>query len=192
MRSTGFVLVLSLVGCDSSLNEKQHDARRAEADTEERIDTAVKKTQQEIDAARIQASEKIANARQDAAERADDALTEGREEVREAQASGRKTVQEANDAIRESGRNSRLSIEKDLDEIDRRVKAARENMRDETNDSIASTSRSLTNVSESSAKIREEVKVFESKTVQSIQAFQSDLNQKIGELLASLEKVEKT
>lgn len=192
MRSTGLVLVLSLVGCDSSLDEKQHDARRAGADTEEKIDTAVKKTQHEIDAARIQASEKIADAREDAAERADDALADGREAVRDAQDSGKKTVQEANDAIRESGRNSRLSVEKDLDEIDRRVKAARESIRDKTDDSSASTSRSLAEVAEVSARIRADVKVFESKTVQSIQAYQSDLNQKIGALLASLEKVEKT
>lgn len=192
MRSTGIVLIFSLLGCDDSLNDKQQDARRVGAETEEKIDTAVAKTQREIDAARAEASDDIAKAKEEATERAHDALAEGREDVLEAKKSARQTVQEAQDAIREAGKKSRLSVEEDLDEIDDRVKKARENLKNKTGDAHALAEQSLSEVSETTAEIRADVKAFETKTVQSIQEYQMELNRKIGALLANLEKAEKT
>jgi archaellum component FlaC len=129
-------------------------------------------------------------ARRDMNQKVDDLAASGNDAIRRAQEKAEVETQDVSEALRKAGENLRRSIETQLNGIDKRVATAREAVGEKTGEVRAKSEKTLDDVARKTESVRQDLKTFETKTIQSIEAFSKQINDRLKELGKSIDGIE--
>ncbi len=194
MTNRGYFLLptlsLALFGCETNVDEAQAEARDAAVLSDEKIDAATAKAEKKNAEARHEAAEDIAKIQKDTKERIGEATTDAEATILAARTDALEKKADATHALRKASESTRVAVEKDLSDLEARVTRARENLKNEPVPSRAAKEQELTAISKATADLRVDLHSFETKTIQSVETFQSNLNTKMSDTSARLGRLE--